>query len=306
MRPALGGDRGEHVVARRAAVRAGVAEHDHGRARVQLVLDQRQELGPHPAVVGVAGDVGDAGVARDGLARGAEVALALEHLGHLADPLDEHERAQLAERVVQRVQDADRKNVLALVTLVETSQRTKISGRRGRRGRYLRSIGTPPVCSEARIVRRTSTWAWRLRPFSSWPWVASRRLSCATTRWTWARSWIGPLGSARSSSVSGRFGGRLFGALDQVALELAAQVLLEAPQLIAGQPGTARVVLRELGLGLGAQAERAADPLHVDAEHARALAAAERGDREPREVAHRGLGAVTERLARSAGGACRG
>ena len=29
----------------------------------------------------------------------------------------------------------DRKNVLALVTLVDTSQRTKISGRRGRRGR---------------------------------------------------------------------------------------------------------------------------------------------------------------------------
>ena len=76
----------------------------------------------------------------------------------------------------------ERKNVLALVTLVETSQRTKISGRRGRRGRYLRSIGTPPVCSEARIVRRTSTWAWRLRPLSSWPWVASRRLSWETTR----------------------------------------------------------------------------------------------------------------------------
>ena len=57
-----------------------------------------------------------------------------------------------------------RKKTLAVVTLVETSQSTKISGRRGRSGRYLSSTGTPPVCSEARIVRRTSTCAWRLRP----------------------------------------------------------------------------------------------------------------------------------------------
>src|SRR4051794_3234164 len=103
----------------------------------------------------------------------------------------------------------ERKNTLALVTLVETSQSTKISGRRGRRGRYLRTTGTPPVSSEARMVRRTSTWAWRWRPLSSWPWVASRRLSWATTRWTAARSCSGPLGSARSSSLSGREGGRV-------------------------------------------------------------------------------------------------
>src|SRR3954447_15384556 len=101
----------------------------------------------------------------------------------------------------------DRKNTEALVTLVETSQRTKISGRRGRVGRNLSSTGTPPVLSEARIVRRTSTWARRLRPLSSWPCVASRRLSWATTRWTAARSWSGPLGSARSRSDSGRDGG---------------------------------------------------------------------------------------------------
>ncbi len=35
----------------------------------------------------------------------------------------------------------------ALVTLVETSHSTKISGRRGRLGRYFRAIGTPPVWS---------------------------------------------------------------------------------------------------------------------------------------------------------------
>ena len=33
-----------------------------------------------------------------------EVALVLEDVGHLGDALDEHERAHLAERVVQRVQ----------------------------------------------------------------------------------------------------------------------------------------------------------------------------------------------------------
>ena len=103
----------------------------------------------------------------------------------------------------------DRKNVLALVTLVDTSHSTKISGLLGLLGLYLSATGTPPVWSEARMVRRKSTWAWRLWPLSSWPWVASLLFSCATTRWTAARSWIGPLGSARSSSFSGRLGGRL-------------------------------------------------------------------------------------------------
>ena len=56
-------------------------------------------------------------------------------------------------------------------------------------------------------MRRTSTCAWARRPRASWPCVASRRLSCITTRWTAARSWSGPDGSARSSSFSGRAGG---------------------------------------------------------------------------------------------------
>src|SRR3954453_15351498 len=101
----------------------------------------------------------------------------------------------------------DRKNTLALVTDVDTSHRTKISGRRGRTGLYFRTTGTPPVSRDARIVRRTSTCAWRLRPRLSWPCVFSRRLSWATTRWTAAGSWGGPLGSAGSSAFSGRAGG---------------------------------------------------------------------------------------------------
>ncbi len=55
------------------------------------------------------------------------------------------------------------------------------------------------------------------------------------------------------------------------------------------------VILGEVGLGLGPQAERAADPLHVDAENARALAAAERRDRQPGQVSHRVIRAVSER-----------
>ncbi len=82
-------------------------------------------------------------------------------------------------------------------------------------------------------------------------------------------------------------------ALDLRALELAPQERLEAAQLIARQPLAARVIDRQVRLRLGAQSERAADPLDVDADHARALLAArERCDRHPREVAHRALGAV--------------
>ena len=51
-------------------------------------------------------------------------------------------------------------------------------------------------------------------------------------------------------------------------------------------------------LGAGGEAEGAADPLHVDADHAGALAlAAEGGDRQPRQVAHLVLVALDDRLA---------
>ena len=87
-------------------------------------------------------------------------------------------------------------------------------------------------------------------------------------------------------------------ALDLGALELAPQEGLEAADLLAGERelGGAALALDELA-GLGAQAERAADALHVDAEHAGALAAAaEGGDRQAGEVAQRGLVAVADRL----------
>ena len=68
--------------------------------------------------------------------------------------------------------------------------------------------------------------------------------------------------------MSGRFGGSEAGPLDHRALELAPQVRLEPAELLAGGAVTARVVLGQVRLRLGPQAERAADPLHVDAEHA--------------------------------------
>ena len=188
-----------------------------------------------------------------------------------------------------------RKKVLALVTLVETSHSTKISGRRGRWGRYLRSIGTPPVCSDARIVRRTSTWAWRLRPRELVALGGQAALELGDDPVHGGEVLDRPGGQRAVELVQRPLGRQARGALDQVALELAAQVLLEPPQLVAGDAVAARVVLGQVGLRLGSQAERAADPLHVDAEHARALAAAEGGDRQPGQVAQRGVVAVAQR-----------
>ena len=56
-------------------------------------------------------------------------------------------------------------------------------------------------------MRRMSTTCERRRPRCSWPCVASRRFSWATTRCTAARSCNGLLGSARSNSWSGFAGG---------------------------------------------------------------------------------------------------
>ena len=88
------------------------------------------------------------------------------------------------------------------------------------------------------------------------------------------------------------------GALDLRALELAPQVRLEAADLLARQR---QLLRRSLALdqpaGLGLQPQRAPDPLDVDPEHAGAFAAAaERGDREPREVAQGRLVTVADRL----------
>ena len=64
-----------------------------------------------------------------------------------------------------------------------------------------------------------------------------------------------------------------------------------------GRPSWRGSSARIVGLRVAAQAERAADPLHVDADDAGALGRApERGEREPREVSQPRLVAVRERL----------
>ena len=97
----------------------------------------------------------------------------------------------------------------------------------------------------------------------------------------------------RAVELGQRLGrGQALGAVDQAALELPAQVGLEAPQGVAVEPLAAWSPSRPCD----AQVERAPDPLHVDADHARALAlAAEGGHREPREVAHLAVVALPDR-----------
>src|SRR5262249_885705 len=108
-------------------------------------------------------------------------------------------------------------------------------------------------------------------------------------------------------------------ALDLRALELAPQVRLERADLVAREIHAKSALALHQPARLAAQAERAADPLDVDAEHAAALAAApeprdppprevaarpapapaarpDPGDRQPRGVARRRLVAVADRL----------
>ena len=111
---------------------------------------------------------------------------------------------------------------------------------------------------------------------------------------------LGRVGRQRPVQLGQRPGGEGLGALDQVAFELAPQVPLEAVELLAldrRRLGGVVLSLRLL-LGAGREPERAADPLHVDPDHAGALgAAAEGGDRQPRQVAHLGVVAGQDRLA---------
>ena len=146
------------------------------------------------------------------------------------------------------------------------------------------------------MVRRTSTCAWRLRrPRALWPWVARRRLSCATTRCTAARSCSGPLGSARSSSFSGRDGG------SRLARSMASRSSSRrrwASKRRRASRGSSSASPRATACGsrcalAAAQLQGAADALHVDADDARALALAPEGrDGQAGEVAQRGVVAL--------------
>ena len=123
---------------------------------------------------------------------------------------------------------------------------------------------------------------------SSWPCVASRRLSWATTRCTAARSWIGPLGSARSSSLSGRLGGS--------ARVRSISARSSSRRSCCSKPAAGRGERRRgarVVLGQVRAAARCAGRARGGCAGRRRRArrsprrGAEGGDRQPREVAHR-------------------
>ena len=84
-------------------------------------------------------------------------------------------------------------------------------------------------------------------------------------------------------------------ARDRVALELAAQVALESPELLSWQTPVDGIVGRQVRLGLRPQPQRPADPLYVDPDDARPFAR-ERRDRELGQVAHSSVRTVGQRL----------
>ena len=86
-------------------------------------------------------------------------------------------------------------------------------------------------------------------------------------------------------------------ALDTGGVEFLAQVGLETADLLAGELWLLSALVLHRAPRLASQAQSAADALDVDAEHAGALAAAaEGGDREASEIAHRGVVAVADHL----------
>ena len=147
-------------------------------------------------------------------------------------------------------------------------------------------------------MRRTSTAQLRRRPAVLAPLGGQAALELGHHAVHLAQV-LRRVGWQRAVELAQRPGGRQrAGALDQQPLELAAHVLLELLEVVARH----RVRVGQLRAGrllaLAAQAEAAPDPLHVHADHARALAlAAEGHDREPREVAHLAVRAGTDRVA---------
>ena len=103
------------------------------------------------------------------------------------------------------------------------------------------------------------------------------------------------VGGQRAVELLQRLGGRKgLRALDERPLELPPQVALELAQPLLRH----RVRLRQLAAGVGPKPKRAPDALDVHSDHAGALAlAAERGDREPRHVAHLAIRALADRVA---------
>ncbi len=237
---------------------------------------------------------GHARVPGDRPARRREVPLLREDVGHLGDALDEDEGAHLAERVVQRVEHAEEEHRRARDARRDVAEHEDLRAPRPhgpgldhdghaaglqRRSHRAAHVDVHPAPRAALLL------ALRLEPPLE---LRDDEVHRGEVLERAARQ--------RAVELVQRPGGRqLLRALDLVALELAAEHRLEAPQLLARDAVAARVVLGQVGLRVGAQAERAADALHVDADHPAALAPPERRDGQPGEVAHRALRAVAQR-----------
>ncbi len=161
-----------------------------------------------------------------------EIALVLEDVGDLGDALDEHERAHLAERVVQRVkhgeeedrgrgdargdvaQDVDLRAARAARAVLQDDGHAAGLQRRAHRATHV-DVGVAAVTA-------------RLHPLRGQP-PAQLRDDAVHGREVGERT-----GGQRSVEVAERSRGRkVAGALDLRALELRAQQRLEAPQRLA-------------------------------------------------------------------------
>ena len=218
----------------------------------------------------------------------------LEDVGHLADPLDEDEAAQLAEGVVEGVEDGEEEDAGAADGGRDVAEDVDLGAPRALR----------PVAQAQRHAARLERGAHRSAHVDDPPpappalLMAERRDpalqlgDCAVDRGQVLRR----AGRQRPVELRQRPRGRqLAGSLDRGPLELAAQVLLEAAHLV----GVERRQLLALGTPAARlQSEAPADPLYVDPDHAGALATPpEGGDREPGQVAHLAVGSRGDRLA---------
>ena len=297
MRPARAATRREQVGARVAPVRARVAEHDHasragagrprpargtratrGRSRCSRRRRRRRRRARSPRDTALK------------LRSRAKTSVTSE-----IRSTNTKER-MLAERVVQRVQDREEEHRRAGDARGHVAEHVELRPPRAAAAGTAASTGTPPVWSEARIVRRTSTCGVRAPPARLVPLRREPALELRDDAVHGGEVLQRP-GRQRAVELVERPRGRKrLVALDLGALELAPQLLLEAPDLVARErlarrpPAAARPCA-----GPSARRIRCTSTPSTPEPSPRRP---KRRDREPREVAHGALVAVADRLQR--------
>ena len=142
-------------------------------------------------------------------------------------------------------------------------------------------------------MRRISTAALRRRPRRSWPSVASRRLSCATARCTAARSCAGLVGSARSSSASGRAGGSF--SVRSISARSSSRRRWRSKRLICSRSSDGSSALTPPCAWRPRVRRMRCTSTPITPEPS--PRAAEGGDRQPGQVAHLAVASLGDRLA---------